>query len=98
VMRKRRSFQLMLVELREEVFVLFFLHSFLSGKFIYKGMFIKYARDAYDLYGGDEFAQKSASHELKSTLAIIACCIPNLHVPLMALINYHGYRMIVTRF
>lgn len=29
-------------------------------KFIHKGMFIKYAQDAYGLYGGDEWAQKTA--------------------------------------
>lgn len=47
-------------------------------------------------FSSKEWAQKSAGHELKGTLEIIACYVENLHVPLMALVNYRGYRIIVT--
>eukprot|EP01088_Endostelium_zonatum_P013026 TRINITY_DN2737_c0_g1_i2.p1 TRINITY_DN2737_c0_g1~~TRINITY_DN2737_c0_g1_i2.p1 ORF type:complete len:1264 (+),score=298.63 TRINITY_DN2737_c0_g1_i2:79-3870(+) len=66
-------------------------------KFIKDNLFIKFAKDdeTYHLYGGDEFAQKSAGHELKSLNSLISCNIANLHFPLMAMIDYLGYRVVV---
>jgi Clustered mitochondria len=65
-------------------------------KFIHGPMFFKFATDSdkYSLYGGDEFAAKAAGHELKSLNALIACNVPNLHFPLMALVDIFGNRVI----
>lgn len=65
-------------------------------KYIEQGMFFKYALDKYRLYGSDEYAQKSARHELKSLLVIISTRIDNLHTPLVALIDYKGFSMLVS--
>ncbi|KAL6041995.1 Histidine kinase A [Balamuthia mandrillaris] len=68
-----------------------------GDKFITKQLFIKFAKDdaQYHLYGSDDFAQKAAGHELKSLNSLISCNVPNLHFPLMVLINYRGHRCIV---
>ena len=59
-------------------------------------MFFKFSRDTADgMYGGDEFAMKAAGHELKSLNELIACYIPKVHFPLMGILNYLGWRVIV---
>lgn len=68
-------------------------------KYVHNQMFFKFAVDSHNLYGGVEWAAKSAGHELKGILAIIACHIDNLHVStspyhLTMLGSTHGYRIL----
>ena len=44
------------------------------------------------MYGGDHFAMKSASHELTSLMRFYGSS--HLRVPLMCIIDYHGYRLV----
>lgn len=48
------------------------------------------------IYGGDTFAMKSASLELLGLKWFFNLNIPGLHVPLMAVINFRGWRLICT--
>lgn len=57
-------------------------------KFVKCGIFFKFSRDLYGIYGGDAYSIKAASHEIKSTMAVSDCRIPNIFTPLMALIRY----------
>ncbi|ELR11467.1 uncharacterized protein ACA1_122080 [Acanthamoeba castellanii str. Neff] len=63
-------------------------------KYIVQGIFFKFALDIFGIYGGDEYAMKAASHDLKGLIHYYSCQIPGLHVPLMALIDYLGFRLI----
>jgi hypothetical protein len=45
------------------------------------------------LYGGDEFAAKAASHDLKGLTAYFNADVRGLRVPLMAIIDYRGVRL-----
>eukprot|EP00026_Physarum_polycephalum_P000649 Phypoly_transcript_00650.p1 GENE.Phypoly_transcript_00650~~Phypoly_transcript_00650.p1 ORF type:complete len:1327 (+),score=210.69 Phypoly_transcript_00650:37-4017(+) len=67
-----------------------------GNKYIVKEIFIKFPIDNNGLYGGDDIvAAKTAGHELKGLSALISCNIPNLHFPLVCVINYKGYRALV---
>ena len=49
------------------------------------------------VYGGnDDLAMKAAGHEFKSLLAIYNSHVPGLHFPLVALIDYLGFRIIAS--
>ena len=61
-------------------------------KYIYHGILFKFAGDFSGLYGGDEYAMKTAGHELKSMMRVYDC--DGLCVPLMCLIDYHGFRLV----
>jgi hypothetical protein len=63
-------------------------------KYLAQGILFKFATDWHQLYGGDEFAMKAASHELRGLLHVHQCQVPELFTPLMALIDYHGHRII----
>lgn len=67
----------------------------------------------YGVYGGDEFAMKSAEHELKvprvdcarkgklllqGTMAILDTRIPGLHTALVALIHHRGYTLVAQSY
>eukprot|EP01133_Synstelium_polycarpum_P007370 gene7370-8589_t len=65
-------------------------------KFLKDGIFFKFAFDVYGIYGGDAFAMKAAGHELKGLMGYFNCNIEGLYLPLMALIDYMGYRLIAT--
>eukprot|EP01132_Coremiostelium_polycephalum_P010968 gene10968-13435_t len=65
-------------------------------KHLKDGIFFKFAVDIYGIYGGDAFAMKAAGHELKGLMAYFNCQIEGLFLPLMALIDYMGYRLIAT--
>lgn len=55
----------------------------------------KFALDTRGLYGGDENAMKAAGHELKGLQAMYQGGIAlNLNFPLMAVIDYRGYRVV----
>ena len=63
-------------------------------KYHYHGIIFKFATDWKAIYGNDRSAMKAAGHELKSIMRYAQC--PGLHVPLMAIIDYRGYRVIAT--
>ena len=63
-------------------------------KYVAQGILFKFATDWRGLYGGDESAAKAASHELRGLIHVHQCRVRDLHTPLMALIDYHGHRMI----
>ncbi|KAH3755977.1 Histidine kinase A [Pelomyxa schiedti] len=67
-----------------------------GAKYLIDGIFFKFATDLHGLYGGDEFAMKAAGHELLSITEILNCNIPKLCVPLVALIDFCGFRLIAT--
>jgi len=66
-------------------------------KYMYKDLFLKFAKDHYEiqLYGGDEWAQKAAFHELTSLTALISCGVPNLHFPMMCIMTCYGHCIVV---
>lgn len=43
-----------------------------------------------------ENAMKAAKHELRSSIAFYDCKIPQLRTPLMALIDWHGFRFVTS--
>jgi tetratricopeptide (TPR) repeat protein len=45
------------------------------------------------LYKGDSNAAKAAGHELKGVMSYYNCYLPNFHQPLMAIIDYRGFRL-----
>ena len=50
----------------------------------------KFAVDSSGMYGGDYGAAKVASHELKGALAYFNCGIPDVNIPLLALVDFLG--------
>ena len=62
-------------------------------KYVWHDIIFKFAVDWKKIYRGDEFAQKAASHELKSAMRYYRLD-PQLRIPLLALIDYRGHRMI----
>eukprot|EP01091_Cochliopodium_minus_P008798 TRINITY_DN2050_c0_g2_i9.p1 TRINITY_DN2050_c0_g2~~TRINITY_DN2050_c0_g2_i9.p1 ORF type:complete len:1349 (-),score=401.15 TRINITY_DN2050_c0_g2_i9:136-4182(-) len=62
-------------------------------KYIIQGILFKFAIDFEGIYGGDEGAMKAAGHELNGLMTYFNQNIEGLHVPLMALIDYRGYRV-----
>eukprot|EP01117_Protostelium_nocturnum_P004713 TRINITY_DN1709_c0_g1_i1.p1 TRINITY_DN1709_c0_g1~~TRINITY_DN1709_c0_g1_i1.p1 ORF type:complete len:1608 (-),score=618.00 TRINITY_DN1709_c0_g1_i1:52-4875(-) len=62
-------------------------------KYIVCGILFKFCIDQFGLYGGDHNAMKAASHELKGLQQYYYCGIPELRVPLMAFIDYRGWRL-----
>jgi hypothetical protein len=67
-------------------------------KYIYAGIFIKFAIDERGIYGGDTFAAKAAGHELKGYDSIREAHIDKLLTPYIALIDYRGFRLIATTY
>jgi hypothetical protein len=69
-------------------------------KFIVQDILFKFAVDFEGLYGGDAFAMKGAGHDLAGLMAYMSAIelrpreLRVLHVPLMALIDYRGYRLV----
>ena len=62
-------------------------------KYVVQGILFKFSVDHGQLYGGDEAAMKSASHEIRSLMQIQSCRIPGLCFPLLAFIDYRGFRL-----
>lgn len=56
----------------------------------------KHIADAFQVYGGDEFASKAAGHELNGLKAYLNTEVEGLHCPFMLLLDYRGYRLIAT--
>ena len=46
------------------------------------------------LYKGDANAAKAAGHELKGVMSFHNCFLKNFHLPLMAIIDYRGFRVV----
>ena len=65
-----------------------------GDKYSTHNMFFKLSRDRKGIYGGASYAGKACSHELKSINALLAARVPGLHLPLFALIDYRGCRMV----
>jgi hypothetical protein len=63
-------------------------------KFIVQGILFKFAVDSHGLYGSTNAAAKTAGQELKSLKSLLNVDLGVLHVPLMALLDYRGYRLI----
>jgi len=62
-------------------------------KYICCGLFFKFCIDEHGLYGGTENAMKTASHELKGLQNYFHTNVEGLCVPLMAFIDYRGWRL-----
>ncbi|EGG19006.1 Histidine kinase A [Cavenderia fasciculata] len=63
-------------------------------KYISCGILFKLALDSQGLYAGDKNAMKAAGHELKGLMSYYNARVEDLHHPLMALIDYRGYRLV----
>lgn len=65
-------------------------------KFLVHGVLFKFAIDVNHILGSDESAMKIAGHELKALNSLVSLGedIQDLHYPMMALIDYRGYRLI----
>eukprot|EP01117_Protostelium_nocturnum_P018219 TRINITY_DN7584_c0_g1_i1.p1 TRINITY_DN7584_c0_g1~~TRINITY_DN7584_c0_g1_i1.p1 ORF type:complete len:891 (+),score=348.35 TRINITY_DN7584_c0_g1_i1:80-2752(+) len=62
-------------------------------KFIVSGILFKFCIDSHGIYEGDNNAMKAASHELKGLEQYLRTEIDELCVPLMAFIDYRGWRL-----
>jgi hypothetical protein len=66
-----------------------------GDKYIVLNILFKFALDTEGIYGNnDEAAMKAAGHELLGLMSYYNCQIPGLSLPLMALINYRGFRLV----
>eukprot|EP01122_Echinamoeba_exundans_P005431 TRINITY_DN15587_c0_g2_i1.p1 TRINITY_DN15587_c0_g2~~TRINITY_DN15587_c0_g2_i1.p1 ORF type:complete len:1160 (+),score=219.51 TRINITY_DN15587_c0_g2_i1:46-3525(+) len=67
-----------------------------GAKYMQRGIFFKFPQvDDYGIYNGDDdWASKAGGHELKGLMGFKSAGIKELHLPLMALIDYRGYRLI----
>ncbi|KAL6070346.1 Clu domain-containing protein [Balamuthia mandrillaris] len=63
-------------------------------KFLYHGILFKYALDWQNIYGGDDNAMKAAGHELKGLINMYSVRAKGVCFPLMALVDYRGFRLI----
>jgi hypothetical protein len=65
-----------------------------GDKYFHAGILFKFARDSYGLYHGDNYAMKGADHELRGLSSILSANIPQVHIPMMALLDYRGFRLV----
>jgi len=65
-----------------------------GDKYMVNGILFKFAVDSAGLLGSDEAASKVAGHDLKGLIAYFNLGIPDLYFPLMALVDYLGFRLI----
>lgn len=63
-----------------------------GAKYIYNGIFFKFVRDHLGIYKGDQYAMKAGGHELTGVMRL--CEVPGIHVPLTALIDFRGFRLV----
>ena len=59
-----------------------------------QGILFKFASDVHGLYGNDFAAAKAAGHELQGLMAYFNHGSPDISLPLMALVDYLGFRLI----
>jgi hypothetical protein len=63
-------------------------------KYLWRGILFKMADGSCGPWGGsDEAAAKAAGHDMKSAVHYFECGVKQLRFPLMALIDYRGFRM-----
>lgn len=65
-----------------------------GDKYIVNNILFKFATDSNGLFDTEEAAIKVAGHDLKGLIAYFNLGIADLHFPLMALVDYLGYRLI----
>lgn len=65
-------------------------------KVICQGILFKIAIDKIGMYGSDANAAKAAGHEFKSSAAFFDLALPDVQIPLMAIIDYRGFRVTAT--
>jgi len=63
-------------------------------KYLVQNILFKFAYDAHGMLGSDYAAAKVAGNELKGLISYYNCGIRQLCVPLMALVDYMGFRLI----
>ena len=63
-------------------------------KFIVHNILFKLAVDYNGLFGNDYAAAKAAGNELRGLISYFNTGISDLNVPLMALVDYRGFRLI----
>lgn len=63
-------------------------------KYIVHNILFKFALDKRDFYGSDAAAAKVAGHELQGLISLFNCDEVGLCMPLMALVDYKGFRLI----
>ncbi|KNC56085.1 aminotransferase [Thecamonas trahens ATCC 50062] len=65
-----------------------------AANYIHNGIFYKFALDVHGLYGGDDgVAMKVASLEMTFLLTCMAEEVPGIAFPLMAVVDYKGFRL-----
>lgn len=66
-----------------------------GDKFSTNGVYLKFARDRYGLFGrSDEAAAKVARHEVKSLATIMHARVQGLRFPLVTVVSYCGHTVI----
>eukprot|EP01133_Synstelium_polycarpum_P015910 gene15910-18908_t len=65
-----------------------------GDKFIVHGILFKFAIDKESFYGSDYAASCVAGHELKGLINVFNTGIRDVSLPLMALVDYRGFRVI----
>jgi len=66
-----------------------------GSKYLVRSILFKFALDTEGIYGGnDAAAAKVAGHELKGVQAYFNCSIQGLCLPLIALVDYRGFRLL----
>eukprot|EP01132_Coremiostelium_polycephalum_P009238 gene9238-11318_t len=65
-----------------------------GSKFIVHGILFKFAIDKDDFYGSDYASMCVGGHELKGLINVFNCNVSNISLPLMALVDYRGFRVI----
>jgi hypothetical protein len=62
-------------------------------KFVVHNILFKFAVDHKNIYGSDFSAAKAAGNELRGLMCYFNTGIPDINVPLMALVDYRGFRL-----
>lgn len=70
-------------------------------KYVHGGVFFKFVVDEFGLYGGNEFAAKTAKHELRGLQLFMNLTLERrvpaqMHFPLTAVIDWRGFRVLAS--
>ncbi|KNC55424.1 uncharacterized protein AMSG_11086 [Thecamonas trahens ATCC 50062] len=65
-------------------------------KYVVASMFFKFATDSHGIYAGAQFAIAAAGLELEGLRAFLHLDMPDLHFPLMTILDYRGHRIIAS--
>ena len=69
-----------------------------GDKYIVGKIMFKFASDIKGIYGSDENAARIANHDLRSLVHVLNCWEPDVHVPMMTLVDYRGFRVVGMSF